>query len=507
MDVGSQRRCTRCGCLLSRYNADQQCASCERVDLMTVPEVPVVPDRVWQDPEVRAALADWDFGLASRLVRRRGSLRQDDIAAMTGLSQAFLSMLESGSRKLTNIDRVVQFLNGIGAPGDLVRLPLTAGQTRPRRAVDPVGDDRDPALPWTAARMVAALNDAVGGDTVNRRKFLTVSGIALTAYVHHWGTAEAEPLFRAQNGSQVSEELLGHLQGTIDHLRVMDASAGSGTLAELGNAHLALILRVLKRGTYSEATGRRLAAIAADTATQAGWFSFDAGQHDAAQTYLLAALRAAHASGDARLGAGALSYIAIHGYSTGHPRDAVVAAQAAREKAKALDAPALQAMLLTRQARGHAKLGERQAVLRALGQAAELCARGQSENDPHWLYWINEGEIHGQAGSCHLDLGEPAEAVDSLIKATQAVNTTSHRTQAQFLSRAAIAEIKRGELEAACDIGHQAAALAEELQSARLNEHLQSLTTELAPVAHYPQASDLIERVGAITAPRTENIT
>ncbi len=64
----------------------------------------------------------------------------------------------------------------------------------------------------------------------------------------------------------------------------MDASAGSGTLAELGNAHLALILRVLKRGAYNEAAGRRLAAIAANTETQTGWFSFDAGQHDAAQT-------------------------------------------------------------------------------------------------------------------------------------------------------------------------------------------------------------------------------
>ena len=120
---------------------------------------------------------------------------------------------------------------------------------------------------------------------------------------------------------------------------------------------------------------------------------------------------------------------------------------------------------------------------------------------------INEGEIHGQAGSCHLDLGHPADAVDSLIEATQAVNTTSHRTQAQFLSRAAIAEIRRGELEAACAIGHQAATLAEQLQSARLNEHLRSLTAELAPAAHHPHVPDLIERIDSITAPRAESIT
>ncbi|MEU4347126.1 hypothetical protein [Streptomyces sp. NPDC023838] len=45
-------------------------------------------------------------------------------------------------------------------------------------------------------------------------------------------------------------------------------------------------------------------------------------------------------------------------------------------------------MLLTRQARGHAS--EHQAVLAALGQAAELCAQRRSERSPHWLYWIAE---------------------------------------------------------------------------------------------------------------------
>lgn len=132
---------------------------------------------------------------------------------------------------------------------------------------------------------------------------------------------------------------------------------------------------------------------------------------------MFAALRAAKASGDVRLGAGALSYMAIHGYSTGEPHNAVIAARAAREKIKNLGTPALEAMLLTRQARGHAKLGERRAALVSLGQAAELCARGRSEHDPHWLYWVNAGEIHGQAGSCYLDLGDPHRAVSSFTEA------------------------------------------------------------------------------------------
>jgi hypothetical protein len=217
---------------------------------------------------------------------------------------------------------------------------------------------------------------------------------------------------------------------------------------------------------------------------------------------LLAALRAAHASGDPRLGAAALSYLAIHGYSTGQPRDAVSAARAAREKTKASGTPALQAMLLTRQARGHAKLGEDQAARRALGQAAELCAQGRSEHDPHWLYWINEGEIHGQAGSCHLDLGNPAQAIESLTAAGTFLNPSDRRTRALFLTRAATAHVRTGDIEAASATAHQALAHAEQLQSKRLNEHLTSFTGELTATGHARHAVDVIERADAVT--RTE---
>ncbi|WP_406260274.1 helix-turn-helix transcriptional regulator [Streptomyces chartreusis] len=41
------------------------------------------------------------------------------MAILTGLSQAFLSMLESGQRRLTNIDRIIVLLDGLNAPIDV----------------------------------------------------------------------------------------------------------------------------------------------------------------------------------------------------------------------------------------------------------------------------------------------------------------------------------------------------------------------------------------------------
>ncbi|MFI2369971.1 helix-turn-helix domain-containing protein [Streptomyces sp. NPDC018833] len=74
---------------------------------------------IWQLPDVRQALVNREFGRMCQLIRQHGGIRQDDIAAITGLSQAFLSMLESGARKLTNIDKIIQLLDGLDAPPEL----------------------------------------------------------------------------------------------------------------------------------------------------------------------------------------------------------------------------------------------------------------------------------------------------------------------------------------------------------------------------------------------------
>ncbi|WP_243659547.1 helix-turn-helix domain-containing protein [Streptomyces sp. BK205] len=488
---------------MSQYNTGALCAACVRARTWEK-GIPVVPDRVWGEPDVQNALVQWDFGRACRLIRFHGGLRQEDMAQLTGLSQSFLSMLEKGQRRLTNIDKIIELLIGLGVPADLIPLPLPAPPVSvvPRQPSAFAGD-ADPSLPWTADRMVAALDVAVGGSEMDRRRFLTAGSVALTAFVNEWCSAEAEPLHRAAAGSRLTTGLLDSLQRTTDQLRTMDASDGSGSLASLGQGHLRFLAHLAKESSYGESVGRRLAAIIADTATQTGWFVFDSGDRERPLSYLYAALRAAKAAGDIRLGAGALSYIAIYSYSTGSPHHAVSAAQRARDKISHLGTPALEAMLLTRQARGHAKLGERQAAVAALGQAADLCAAGRSEHDPDWLYWVNEGEIHGQMGSCHLDLGDPDRAAASFTKARNALNPTDHRTRGLFLTRAATAHLAQGDLEAGCATAHEALDLAESLQSARFDQHVESMIEQLRPVADSPYAQDVLDRRATMLAARS----
>lgn len=492
------RRCERCGCTLSRYNdSGSVCGPCARTVAESTPEA--VPAWVWRDVMVRDSVAELDFGRLSKRLREIVPLRQDDLAGITGLTQGYLSRLEAGRVQLTHIDRIVEYLDSVGAPADLVRFPLRVIATPPVPKGDgsslPAHDGT--AGPWTARRMVAALHDAMRGEPAamrpNRRRFLLLAGTALSTYFHQWGIAAAEPLERALGGAQVTPGLVESFQGTIDSLRTMDASSGSGMVVSLARAHLNLLYETLKSAGYNEETGRRLAGIAADTATQLGWFHFDAGHHELAQRALLAALRAAHASGDPRYGAGTLSYLAIQSYSVGNPRDAVTAMQAARDKVRTLGSSQLEAMLLTRQARGHAKLRERQACLRTLGRAAELAQLGQAEHDPGWLYWMNRGEILGQTASCHLQLGEHRTAAEHFEQAASTLNPTDLRTRALFASRAASAHLLAGDRDGGFTAVDAALTLAASVRSARLNEHLVQTVEHLRAIPDQ-RSDELIER-------------
>ncbi|MET7718545.1 helix-turn-helix transcriptional regulator [Streptomyces sp. NPDC005407] len=113
------RRCSRCGCRLSRYNRDARCGGCHRAPAGLASPGSRVPPEVWAEADVQAALAARDFGKLCTLLRERSDLRQEDVAALTGLSQPFLSMLEAGVRRLTNIDKIVRLLEGLDVPDDL----------------------------------------------------------------------------------------------------------------------------------------------------------------------------------------------------------------------------------------------------------------------------------------------------------------------------------------------------------------------------------------------------
>ncbi|WP_369251069.1 helix-turn-helix domain-containing protein [Streptomyces sp. R41] len=152
------RACAGCGCRLSQYNLEDRCAACTRDRRLDAHPGPSIPDEVWLDLDIQTAIADWDFGLASRLIRVRAGLRQDDMAFMTGLSQSFLSMLEAGGRRLTNLDKAERFLQGIGTPDALLAPPFREHATPVTPARAPYSGPGRHA-PWPATHDADDLNE------------------------------------------------------------------------------------------------------------------------------------------------------------------------------------------------------------------------------------------------------------------------------------------------------------------------------------------------------------
>ncbi|MGW3649293.1 helix-turn-helix domain-containing protein [Streptomyces sp. NPDC000878] len=131
------RQCHWCRRPLSRYNNEQFCSACSRHVPAPPGPPPQVEPEVWQRADVQAALQARDFGQVCHLVRTGSSLRQSDMAELTGLSQAFLSMLESGVRRLTNVDKIVELLAGLNAPTELTG-PMLQPADSGRSAARPV---------------------------------------------------------------------------------------------------------------------------------------------------------------------------------------------------------------------------------------------------------------------------------------------------------------------------------------------------------------------------------
>ncbi|MEE4543950.1 helix-turn-helix transcriptional regulator [Streptomyces sp. V4-01] len=104
----SHHSCVGCGAYLSRYSDDARCSACARSG--------PIPDAVWADPAVAATLARWDFGVVFRLLRSATGMSQNDLSALTGLSQGAISQIEAGTRRLLNIDRIQAAIHALGVP-------------------------------------------------------------------------------------------------------------------------------------------------------------------------------------------------------------------------------------------------------------------------------------------------------------------------------------------------------------------------------------------------------
>lgn len=346
----------------------------------------------------------------------------------------------------------------------------------------PAWEDVRFTFPWTRGGSLQALHEAAHQATADHRSFVGLTGRALTDVAQGWQLVEPRRARVVRGRQRVDGDVAHRVGERIHHLRRMDDNLGGGAIRLLVIEELSLVTGLLHDGAYSAEVSRRLFAAAAELAQLAGWASFDAGLHGAAQRCYVAALHAAHTGRDRPLGAYILACMSEQLACVGLARDAVTLARAAVESTRDTAPAKVTATSRFQLAAALAGTGDVRACARTLESAAGDAAAIDQGYDlhPRWLYWLDSAHLDAMEGRCLVALDHPGQAVEHLQRATQAELPEFVRDGAVHLTWLAEAHLVRGELDKARAVVSRARELAEQVHSTRAGELVQVLQRQLA---------------------------
>jgi len=141
---------------------------------------------IWRTPAVRQAAAAGQFGALIRMTRTARQHTLVGLGRKVRYSASTLSRIETGQRKLTDVDELRLFANALGIPYHLFGL-----SSAPRPAADGAASPRPSPL---AATVGETLRE--GGEEAMRRRQLLAGLVGVT------GTALLGPAARAQASLQ-----------------------------------------------------------------------------------------------------------------------------------------------------------------------------------------------------------------------------------------------------------------------------------------------------------------
>jgi tetratricopeptide (TPR) repeat protein len=376
----------------------------------------------------------------------------------------------------------------------------TAVRLHPWPAWLPDDDPIPTALGWSQVGSLTALEDAVAHAMTDRRGFMKLVGSALVTLAQDWLNVEPAELVAVLRGGQVNHAFVDRIVEGLPRLRFLEASRGGGRTRRLIDAELGLVVDVLSGSAYTSAVGRRLHALAAELSRVAGWASFDAGHHAAAQRYWMSGLYASQAAGDRLLGANVLKSMSLQCYDFARPTEALALARSAYEAA-AEATPRTSAMLALRQARAHAALGDAAGCERLLAAADTAFGRAQpTDDDPTWVAYFDHAEFHAQVGTCFLDLGRPVEADERFITTLELLPAAKVRDRATYLVRRASAQAQQHDADQAHILLGQALPLIEQAPSQRNIDRIRRARQRIDYRPGDPRQRELDERIKALVA-------
>ncbi|WP_329592882.1 regulator [Streptomyces sp. NBC_01005] len=283
-------------------------------------------------------------------------------------------------------------------------------------------------------------------------------------------------------GQRVSGGDVAALRSVGELFRTLDNAYGGGHARQALVRYLEHETEPMLRGSYGEATGRRLFSAAADLTRLAGWTSYDIAAHGLAQRYFVQALRLAQAAGDRAYGSYVLITMSRQAVYLGHGREAVQLARVAQQGIGSSAPPVVQALLHAVEARGHGVLGEARPCTTSLARAEHALEIARPGDEvPHWARYFDEAQLADEFGHCHRDLQQYRAAAQHAERSLQLRSPAYARSRLFCRVVLASARLGLGELDQACALGAEAAQQAAEMRSVRAAEYVRDFERRLEP--------------------------
>lgn len=301
------------------------------------------------------------------------------------------------------------------------------------------------------------------------------------------------------SGQKVSSGDVAALRSVAELFRTLDNAYGGGHARQALVRYLEHETEPMLRGTYGEATGRRLFAAAADLTRLAGWTSYDIAAHGLAQRYFVQSLRLAQAAGDRAYGSYVLITMSRQAVYLGHGREAVQLARVAQQGIGSAAPNAVLALLHAVEARGHGVLGEAKACVASLARAERALEVSRPGDEvPHWARYFDEAQLADEFGHCHRDLQQYRAAAQHAERSLQLRAPGYARSRLFCRVVLASARLGLGELDQACRLGAEAAQQATEMRSVRATEYVRDFERRIEPFRDAAPVRGYRERVAAL---------
>ncbi|MBV9012818.1 MAG: helix-turn-helix transcriptional regulator, partial [Pseudonocardiales bacterium] len=433
-----------------------------------------------------------DFGLVFRRVRVETRWSQHRLGVLLDVDQATICRIENGRRSLTDAATVIRVANVLGIP---------AGKLGFRCGVS-VGAGR--ATGWTKGSWVERRDfvERVAGLTLGLSGVVGLDLDRLIALL-----PDAEPTGTRHLG--VAD--VAAIEQATAEFRRQDFTYGSASTHDSAVTQLRATLPLVG-AQIAPAMRPRLLLATADLATEAGWMSFDAKQHDAARRLWLIGLdlaRAAEHPQGADLTVYLLADMALQALRLQRPDEAlrlVRLGHTATVSPHPVSASTL-SLLANVEARTLAVRGEAVGCDRALGQALEHFSAIEAATAPPWTSYLAHTGISGAQGSaCYLlalqgqQPRTASRAVPLLRSAVDGFGPDYASLRAFYLPDLAGAHALAGDIDTAVSVGHQAIDAVTALHSPDSYGQLRALNTALQPLHTSPGVAELRSRLAATAA-------